>query len=563
MNARIPPPALWGNVNVPEPLKAVPFLPYYTELRAGHSGKLDKKPFVRSNRFAPTGPNHQNARLPFDEAYQLRQAGASAGVGIIFDSSHDLVGIDLDNCVDGNGQWSQYAIDAYNWLGRPAWETSISGRGLHFYGRADKSRCPDTTDWVDGSGQHVEIFTKSKFIALSDAFTAQLAGGTLNGPLPDLTDHLIQWAASGGRGVSTGGGKRLPLGHADLAAPSFEWATRTLFDIDPNELTYDEWVTATAAFKAAAWPHKGEDATRATWEVWCAQYTTGRGNDLSQNAAKWRSINEAEAGFNHLLRKSGLRREYQESRALQTFASHPIPAIQTVVSVPQPLDGYVEIISTATGDSGKNTLMETVKLLHGNLPVAFDEFTQTVQATHPLAWDKYSNYPRQWTELDTIHCQLSVQACFVKPGKDTVHDAVAIIANRHKFHPVRDYLNSLTWDGTERLPQLASAYFGASDTPYTRIVGTKFMIGAVARIVLPGCKMDNVVILEGKQGTGKSSAIATLAGARWFTDELPDLHTKDAAIDDRSRRIISAQTVRRRNNQEIYEPINGHVSRTL
>ncbi|TGW06542.1 hypothetical protein EN788_41580, partial [Mesorhizobium sp. M2D.F.Ca.ET.145.01.1.1] len=205
---------------------------------------------------------------------------------------------------------------------------------------------------------------------------------------------------------------------------------------------------------------------------------------------------------------------------------------------PQQLDGYVEIISTASGDSGKNTLMETVKVLHGNLPVAFDEFTQTVLATHPLPWDKHGSFPRQWTELDTIHCQLSVQALFVKPGKDTVHDAVAVIANRHKRHQVRDYLDTLLWDGTPRLPLLASRYFGTSDTGYAGIIMTKFMVGAVARIMQPGCKMDNVVILEGRQGAGKSSAIAMLAGPQWFTDELPDLHTKDAAIQLAGKWII-------------------------
>ncbi|TIS85493.1 virulence-associated E family protein, partial [Mesorhizobium sp.] len=216
----------------------------------------------------------------------------------------------------------------------------------------------------------------------------------------------------------------------------------------------------------------------------------------------------------------------------------PLTRVQCRAQHPQPLDGYVEIISTASGDSGKNTLMETVKVLHGNLPVAFDEFTQTVQATHPLPWDKHASYPRQWTELDTIHCQLSVQALFVKPGKETVHDAVAIIANKHKRHQVREWLDALQWDGVERLPLLASQYFGTPDTPYARTIGTKFMIGAVARVMQPGCKMGNVIILEGKQGIGKSRAIAAIAGLDWFTDELPDLHNKDAAIQIAGKWII-------------------------
>lgn len=309
----------------------VPFVLYYTEPRAGHVGKLDKKPFVHFNRYAPTGTNHRNAFLPFDQAYQLRHT--ANGMGIVFHPAHDLVGIDLDDCVEANGQWSHYAIGVYNRLGRPAWETSISGRGLHFYGRADKSRCPDTTDWHDG-GQHVEIFTKSKFLAMSDVFTAQWAAGALNGPLPDLTERLIEWASSAGKSVSAGDGRRLPLGHPDLAAPSSDWAARALFEIDPNELSRDEWLTTSAAFKAAAWPYVDELSVQATWEVWCIRYTIGRGNDPVENARLWRSIREAEAGFRHLLHRSGLRREFEESLALESFKAHPIPTIPTVATKP-------------------------------------------------------------------------------------------------------------------------------------------------------------------------------------------------------------------------------------
>ncbi|WP_181165475.1 AAA family ATPase [Mesorhizobium sp. B2-4-12] len=323
----------------------VPFVPYYTEPRPGRPGKLDKKPFVHTNKYAPTGANHRNAWLSLEQAYQLRPT--VEGIGIVFDPSHDIVGIDLDDCIDANGLWSQYAIDVYNWLGSPAWEASISGRGLHFYGRADKSRCPDTTDWYD-NGQHVEIFTKSKFIAMSGDFTALLAGGTLNGPLPDLTEQLIGWTTAAGKNAANSAGNRLPLGHPDLAAPSLDWATRALFEVDPNELSRHEWLTASAAFKAAAWPHTDEARARWLWEVWCERYTTGRGNDPSENGTLWGSIREAEAGFKHLLHKGGLRQEYQERLALESFIANPIPIVPTVatkVAAPQITTDFVDIKS--------------------------------------------------------------------------------------------------------------------------------------------------------------------------------------------------------------------------
>jgi hypothetical protein len=360
----------------------------------------------------------------------------------------------------------------------------------------------------------------------------------------DLSQPMAEppaWMIGSG-GITTGPREdHKPLGTDH--APNFEAATKALQSIDPNDLDYHEWRNASFAFRQAATGLVHDDLVRMTWDSWCAQHQS---NDKGDNQKLWRSADNGTAvGWSLLHWKAyGKPPQVDATGAMTLFsgATYQLPpgASSTPVQParPQQLDGYVEIISTASGDSGKNTLMETVKVLHGNLPVSFDEFTQTVSAVSPLPWDKNSTYPRQWTELDTIHCQLSVQALFVKPGKDTVHDAVAIIANRHRRHQVRDYLNSLTWDRVERLPLLAPRYFGTPDTPYTRTVGTKFMIGAVARIMQPGCKMGNVAILEGKQGTGKSKAIAAITGPDWFTDELPDLHTKDAAIQLAGKWII-------------------------
>ncbi|WP_051505646.1 VapE domain-containing protein [Mesorhizobium sp. WSM2561] len=361
----------------------------------------------------------------------------------------------------------------------------------------------------------------------------------------DLSQPMTEppaWMIVNG-GITTGRPRedRKPLGTE--CAPDFEVAAKALQAIDPNDLDYHEWRNVTFAFRQAATGLVHDDFVRMAWDSWCAQHLA---NEKADNEKLWRSAdNGTQVGWSHLHWKAYGRPPQPDPMTLFGGAAYLVPSSANVTQTqparpqqPQQLDGYVEIISTASGDSGKNTLMETVKVLHGNLPVAFDEFTQTVLATHPLPWDKLGSFPRQWTELDTIHCQLSVQALFVKPGKETVHDAVAIIANKHKRHQVREYLNALQWDGVQRLPQLASRYFGTPDTSYASIIMTKFMIGAVARIMHPGSKMGSVIILEGKQGTGKSKAIAAIAGPDWFTDELPDLHTKDAAIQLAGKWII-------------------------
>jgi predicted P-loop ATPase len=89
-----------------------------------------------------------------------------------------------------------------------------------------------------------------------------------------------------------------------------------------------------------------------------------------------------------------------------------------------------------------------------------------------------------------------------------------------------------------RLAQWTIAYLGADDTELNRAFGARWMISAVARIMQPGCKADHMLILEGPQGSRKSSAIKTLAGTEWFTDELAEIGSKDAAQQMRGIWII-------------------------
>jgi predicted P-loop ATPase len=115
-------------------------------------------------------------------------------------------------------------------------------------------------------------------------------------------------------------------------------------------------------------------------------------------------------------------------------------------------------------------------------------------------------------------------------GRDTVHQAVDLRASERAFHPVRDYLGSITWDRVPRISVWLSEYLGAENTEYHATIGGMFLIMMVARIFDPGCKADYMLILEGPQGALKSSACRILGG-EWFSDALPDVRSsgKDVA----------------------------------
>jgi predicted P-loop ATPase len=109
-----------------------------------------------------------------------------------------------------------------------------------------------------------------------------------------------------------------------------------------------------------------------------------------------------------------------------------------------------------------------------------------------------------------------------QPPKDFFFDALADLARKNKFHPVRDYLNGLTWDKVERIDNWLVTYAGAKDTEYVRAVGRLMLVAAVRRIRRPGRKFDEMPVLEGPQGNLKSELLRTIAvREEWYLDSLP------------------------------------------
>ncbi|MGN7985156.1 VapE domain-containing protein [Burkholderia sp. 22313] len=135
----------------------------------------------------------------------------------------------------------------------------------------------------------------------------------------------------------------------------------------------------------------------------------------------------------------------------------------------------------------------------------------------------------EWTDRDDARCALWLgQRYAVSPRADLISDAVFLVAERNSYHEVRDYLAGLTWDGTPRLKSWLVTYLGAEDTEYVRLAGFKWLVASVGRVMKPGCKMDNVLILEGAQDAGKSSAFRTIFSQRWFTDANIIIGDKDS-----------------------------------
>jgi len=149
-------------------------------------------------------------------------------------------------------------------------------------------------------------------------------------------------------------------------------------------------------------------------------------------------------------------------------------------------------------------------------------------------------------------------------GKDRFWSIASDLARRSPRHPVCEYLDEQEWDGTHRLDRWLVEYMGAEDTAYVRAVGAIVLVAAVRRVRQPGCKFDEMLVLEGPQGRGKSTALSILAGHEdWFSDDLPlGADTKRFIEATAGRWIVEAGELKGMRKSEV-EAIKSLLSRRV
>ena len=160
--------------------------------------------------------------------------------------------------------------------------------------------------------------------------------------------------------------------------------------------------------------------------------------------------------------------------------------------------------------------------------IAYNEMLRAPMLMHqpgmPMDTEMFNpRYPRPLTDQDVTDIQKWMQHVGLERiARQAVYDAVDLCARRNSFHPLREYLESLQWDGKPRVNVWLITKLGAELSDYVRAIGQMFLISMVARIFEPGCKADYMLVLEGPQGGLKSTACQMLAG-EWFSDSLPDI----------------------------------------
>jgi putative DNA primase/helicase len=132
------------------------------------------------------------------------------------------------------------------------------------------------------------------------------------------------------------------------------------------------------------------------------------------------------------------------------------------------------------------------------------------------------------THITYMRLQIAVRYR-LEATSQSVQEMATYQAEFQSYHPVREYLDGLKWDGKRRVDDFLVRMAGSPDDDTTRTLTRRWAISAVARIFQPGCKVDTVLVLVGSQGVGKSTMFRALGGA-WFKDTAIDLRSKDAFI---------------------------------
>ena len=204
------------------------------------------------------------------------------------------------------------------------------------------------------------------------------------------------------------------------------------------------------------------------------------------------------------------------------------------------------------------TVFQHDPLLSG--AIAYNLLTDRTDIVKPIGYDRSPG--TSMTDTDMKYIRLYLEENYNLTSEKKIMDAADLDAHQNSYHPVRDFLNSLTWDGTERIRYCLHHFLGAEADEYTFQVLRLFLLGAIHRAFRPGCKFEVMLCLVGGQGAGKSTFFRLLAGKdEWFSDDLRKLDDENVYRKLQGHWIIEMSEMIATANAKSIEEIKSFLSR--
>lgn len=280
--------------------------------------------------------------------------------------------------------------------------------------------------------------------------------------------------------------------------------------LDPDP--YDAWIQTGMALHATG----DEEQAFALWTEWAGRSAKF---DLADHQRRWASFNRSGQGVS-------LGSLFASAKAAGYVPPTPPPEDPPPPPDFPPDGGGADDWEALLARNGKGepiTSAGNIELILRNHPLwagllAYDEMSYRTLKRRPPPYA--GGQAGEWSDADDVWTAIWLERHYgIRPRTTNVAQVVAATAQLVRFHQVRDWLESLPpWDGVERLGSFFADACGAAFSPYLHAVGRAFFVAALARVYRPGCKVDTMLVLEGKQGVGKSKLILELFSTQWHIE---------------------------------------------
>lgn len=463
------------------------------------------------------------------------ERGGYTGIGFAFLPGDGLIGIDIDGAINPEtGDITDrlkniiQAVNSYT-------EYSPSGKGVHIIVQGET-----ITNKSNEIG--LEVFCGRQYFT----FTGNHWAGTPTTvePIePAVLARLhttVDAAKQAHKANRATGSTPTPAASAQVAgAADLRARVEGALQAISPDIGYNDWIAIGWALRDAF-----GDFGFGLWSAWSARSAKYQGDGDLQ--AHWRSFTSngrsADDAVGVIFARA-MDAGWKAPRKTRTAApSKPArPGLARAGSESVDADGVITEVDDTWRDAlvyARGALRECVPNVIAILRhhpdwlgvIAFDEFSQKVVKRKPAPYETLQRFAvgEEWTDVDDTRVQvwMSKHEGFA-PSSRLVAESVEVVARHNAFHPVLEYLQGLKWDGVKRIDHWMVDHLNVEDTEYTRLVSRWFLVGMCKRVIEPGCKFDYCLVLEGKQGRMKSSALRALAG-EWFSDTELDLAHKDA-----------------------------------
>lgn len=440
-----------------------------------------------------------------------------SGIGFTISKHFPLLCIDLDHCLNEEGQIKRddfmilaEAADSYM-------EVSPSGDGLHIIMALDTHVPLLANKKVFDDGTAFECYTESRYFTYTGkSFGTLTPVRTIS---PDIADELLRMVG-------------YPWGKKEVAAaPKID---ATTINLDLTDQVILDKMFASKGGSSIEKLYKG-DISKHNDDHSAAD------SALCMHLAFWTQKNEAQIERIWLSSPLGQRPKTQDPKNRENYVVRTIRnAVDKCEKVysPAPL---VQENATATPDLEKpinySTNQKGIPFVNAHNVAQILEADSMLNKSfryNEFSHEHESNVrtQREFTPLqkdDIIFTMVYIQKTytfFEKVPAQTVQEAIIEIAHKHPVNPPVDMIKGTKWDGESRISEWLHKTFGAELNEVNKSIASNWLKGLVNRVITPGCKFDTVLVLEGEQGIGKSTALRILGGD-WYAETTMDIDTKD------------------------------------